>query len=102
MKVLLGYYHLYQGKWDDQLFGNLVQRTGFNKKQLNKWFWDRRKKVSEALQAKKQCYPGLIFQVTSMETGKDLTPSFKKLCVNNPIFRIEKCSPQQSEEDELE
>ncbi len=52
MKLLLSYFHLYKGKWDDELFGDLVEKTGFNKKQLNKWMWDRKKKVSEAVQAK--------------------------------------------------
>uniref|UniRef100_A0A7S3IHP1 Homeobox domain-containing protein n=1 Tax=Strombidium inclinatum TaxID=197538 RepID=A0A7S3IHP1_9SPIT len=90
MKLLLSYFHLYKGKWDDELFGDLVEKTGFNKKQLNKWFWDRKKKVSEAISAKKQSYPGLIFEVTNMETGMDLTPTFKRMCVNKPIFIVEK------------
>ena len=80
--LLLSYYHLYKGKWDEDVFGELISKTGFNKKQLNKWFWDRKKKLQDTLQAKKLSYPGLIFEVTNMETGQDLTPSFKKLCVH--------------------
>jgi len=49
MKLLLSYFDLYNGKWDDELFRDLITKTGFNKKQLNKWFWDRKKKVNEAL-----------------------------------------------------
>ncbi len=44
MKLLLSYYHLYAGHWDEKYFADLVLKTGFNKKQLNKWFWDRNKK----------------------------------------------------------
>ena len=34
-------------------------------------------------------YPGLIFQITNMRTGEDITPSYLKLCCK-PIFVIEK------------
>lgn len=44
MKILIEYYHLYEGHWDEKNFRSLIQKTGFNKKQLNKWFWDRKKK----------------------------------------------------------
>lgn len=60
-KLLIQYFELYQGKWNDEVFSDLINITGFNKKQLNKWFWDRKKKVKEALKAKKLAYPGLIF-----------------------------------------
>lgn len=89
MKILISYYHLYEGSWDEKNFFELVQKTGFSKKQLNKWFWDRKKKETDALEAKKLSYPGLIFAITNVKTGQDLTPEFKKLC-SKPIFIIEK------------
>lgn len=52
MKLLISYYHLYDGAWDEKNFFELVQKTGFTKKQLNKWFWDRKKKENDALAAK--------------------------------------------------
>lgn len=85
MKILISYYHLYEGSWDDENFFELVQQTGFSKKQLNKWFWDRKKKETDALEAKKLSYPGLIFAITNVKTGQDLTPEFKKIC-SKPIF----------------
>lgn len=85
MKVLISYYHLYEGSWDEKNFFELVQQTGFSKKQLNKWFWDRKKKETDALEAKKLSYPGLIFAITNIKTGQDLTPEFKKIC-SKPIF----------------
>lgn len=91
MKVLISYYHLYDGSWDEKNFFELVQQTGFSKKQLNKWFWDRKKKETDALEAKKLSYPGLIFAITNVQTGQDLTPEFKKIC-SKPIFLIEKCN----------
>ena len=91
MKVLISYYHLYDGTWDEKNFCELIERTGFTKKQLNKWFWDRKKKETDALDAKKLSYPGLIFAITNVQTGQDLTPSFKRVCSTQPIFLIEKC-----------
>ena len=91
MKTLISYYHLYEGSWDEKNFFELVQQTGFSKKQLNKWFWDRKKKETDALEAKKLSYPGLIFAITNVKTGQDLTPEFKKIC-SKPIFLIEKCN----------
>lgn len=80
----------YQGKWDEQQFRELTYITGFNKRQLNKWFWDRKKKVKDSLKAKTLSYPGLLFEVTNSITGQDLTPSFKTIICNKPIFLIEK------------
>jgi len=39
--LLHSHFHLYKGYWEDKKFSHLVKATGFNKKQLNKWFWDR-------------------------------------------------------------
>jgi hypothetical protein len=44
VKLLISYYHLYEGHWDEDNFKDLLMQTGFNKKQLNKWFWDRKEK----------------------------------------------------------
>jgi len=52
--------------------------------------WDRRKKVTESLEAKKLSYPGLLFSVTNMETGADLTPSFKNIHTLQPLFSCSK------------
>jgi len=57
------YYHLYQGHWDKKLFAGLMQKTGFSKKQLNKWFWDRKKKEKDLEFTKRHTYPGLIFSI---------------------------------------
>ena len=32
MKMLISYYHLYEGSWDEKNFCELVQQTGFSKK----------------------------------------------------------------------
>ena len=85
MKTLIRYYYLYDGHWNDKNFQELIETTGFSKKQLNKWFWDRKKKERDAVEAKKLSYPGLIFEITNVKTGQDLTPEFKKLCCK-PIF----------------
>lgn len=61
LKLLISYYHLYEGTWDEKNFCELLSQTGFTKKQLNKWFWDRKKKETDALEAKRLSYPGLIF-----------------------------------------
>ena len=86
MKILINNYHLYEGQWDEKNFRCLIKKTGFNKKQLNKWFWDRKKKEQDSIKAKKLAYPGLIFQITNMNDGKDLTPSFRSITTCNPIF----------------
>ena len=88
MKELINYYHLYEGHWDEKNFSSLIQKTGFNKKQLNKWFWDRKKKVRDAQKTKKLSYPGLLFEITNTVTGQDLTPSFKTIICNQPIFLV--------------
>jgi len=62
--------------------------SGFNKKQLNKWMWDRRKKEKEIQAHKKLTYPGLIFQITDTRTDRDLTPSFTSLACNKPLFKV--------------
>ena len=90
MKILVELYSLYEGYWDDAKFSGLIEQTGFTKKQLNKWFWDRKKKEQDLLQAKKLSYPGLIFQITDMRDGSDKTPSFSALAQRTPIFKIEK------------
>mgnify|MGYP002633485544 CR=1 FL=1 len=61
MKQLVQYYHLYDGHWSDGNFRELIKKSGFTKKQLNKWFWDRKKKERDGINAKKLAYPGLIF-----------------------------------------
>ena len=90
MKLLVQWYSRYAGKWDDDVFAELIKVSGFNKKQLNKWFWDRKKKERENLKNKRLSYPGLIFEITDTRTGRDLTPSFKVLAVNKPLFRVDK------------
>lgn len=81
-EILLKAFQKYKGKWDENNFRYLVRVTGFTKRQLNKWFWDRKKKVKDALNAKKLSYPGLLFEITNVVTGKDLTPSFKTIICN--------------------
>jgi hypothetical protein len=90
LKLLISYYHLYEGHWDDKNFKELIFQTGFSKKQLNKWFWDRKKKETDSLDMKKLTYPGLIFQITCMKSGADLTPNFQQLAKSKPLFRVEK------------
>ena len=61
-------------------YGELERIIGFDKRQVNKWFWDRKKKESDSIKSKKLSYPGLLWEITNARTGKDLTPSFKRLC----------------------
>jgi hypothetical protein len=49
LKILLNAFVKYNGHWEEEHFRNLVILTGYKKKQLNKWFWDRKKKISDAL-----------------------------------------------------
>jgi hypothetical protein len=81
----------YNGRWDEVKFRELIYLTGFKKKQLNKWFWDRKYKITQAIKLKKITYPGLLFQITDEKTGKDLTPSFQKITGSQPLFFVEKC-----------
>jgi hypothetical protein len=89
-ELLLSYFHMYKGSWEQKKFEKLIELTGFNKSQLNKWFWDRQKKEKESIKAKKISYPGLIFTIENIKSGKDLTPSFKKLFQKQIIFQIQK------------
>lgn len=89
LKILISNYYLYEGRWEDENFKYLILQTGLTKKQLNKWFWDRNKKEQDSIRLKKLSYPGLIFQITNIQNGKDLTPNFRKICCK-PIFIIEK------------
>uniref|UniRef100_A0A7S3CKR3 Homeobox domain-containing protein n=1 Tax=Strombidium rassoulzadegani TaxID=1082188 RepID=A0A7S3CKR3_9SPIT len=90
LKILLRYFDKYNGKWDESQFRELVEKTGYSKRQLNKWFYDRNKKVKESIKAKQISYPGLVFRIMNMKSGRDLTPSFKKLTRGRKIFHIEK------------
>ena len=56
---------MYEGHWDETHFRDLILKTGFSKKQLNKWFWDRKEKERLDIEAKKLSYPGLIFIITN-------------------------------------
>ncbi len=38
--------------------------------------------------AKKLAYPGLLFAITDMRTGEDLTPSFSLVRNNQPLFSV--------------
>ena len=91
VKLLISHYFKYEGHWDDNHFKEVLLQTGFTKKQLNKWFWDRREKERHLIEAKKLTYPGIVFQITDCNTGKDLTPDFVKLC-QKPIFSTKKIS----------
>lgn len=90
VNILMKHYQHYNGKWEPEMFNDLIKKTGYTKKQINKWMWDRKKKERDALQAKKLSYPGLIFQIKNSRTGKDLTPSFTKLASKMPLFTITK------------
>jgi hypothetical protein len=81
---------MYRGYWEQDKFGHLTKITGFNKAQLNKWFWDRQKKENDSIKAKKISYPGLIFTIENTKNGKDLTPQFKKLFQKQIIFTLQK------------
>jgi hypothetical protein len=60
MQLLIHWFDQYEGKWDNK-FMPLCKISGFNKRQLNKWFWDRRKKQNDIIKHKRLSYPGLIF-----------------------------------------
>ena len=92
MKILVSHYNdVYKktGKWDKDKLGHLIKITGYDKRQLNKWMWDRLHKEKESLKAKQKAYPGIIFTIKNMKNGKDLTPDFSKVCIK-PLFRVEK------------
>ena len=82
----------YEGYWDDSKFSQLAKRAGLSKKQLNKWLWDRNKRVKDALKKKKIMYPGCIFQITNTESGKDLTPTFGEVLGGQKLFEIHRIS----------
>ena len=88
--LLISHLHLYKGSWEDKKFNHLVKATGFKKRQINKWFWDHKKKENDLIAAKKILYPGLIFTIMDTRNGRDLTPNFKKLFHKKAIFTIEK------------
>ena len=85
---LCQYQHLYTGKWEFDKFGHLIALTGMSAKQLNKWFWDRKKKGDDSIKAKKMFYPGLIFKVYNTKLDKDLTPLFPTLFQRVKIFSL--------------
>lgn len=86
LSELMNHFHKYKGYWDNELFSELLKKTGYSKKQLNKWFWDRRKKVDELEQARRFSYPGVIFKISNKRTGQDLTPTFQQLFRHKPLF----------------
>ena len=86
---------MYKGFWEPKKFEKLIELTGFNKSQLNKWFWDRQKKEKDSIKAKKISYPGLIFTIKNTKNGKDLTPQFQKLFKKQIIFQIRKVKNDQ-------
>ena len=92
LKILINAYASYEGKWDEKKFRCLVAQTGLNKSQLNKWFWDRRKRDKDSIKARRCSYPGLLFEITDTKTGKDLTPMFRRLFTKNSetLFKVEK------------
>ena len=82
LKILLDSYYRNGGIIDDDIIGDLMQKTRMSKVQINKWMWDHKKKMEESVKAKKETYPGLLFSITNMETGADLTPSFVTVRTN--------------------
>ena len=79
-------------KTPDQPLGQKSRNAGLSKKQLNKWLWDRNKRVKDALKKKKIMYPGCIFQITNTESGKDLTPTFGEVLGGQKLFEIHRIS----------
>jgi hypothetical protein len=89
-EILNQYYHQYEGKWNHKLFGFLQKQSGLTIKVINKLFWEKKRKQNFLIQHKMATYPGLIFQITNEKSGKDLTPTFKKIYNGQPIFKIQK------------
>lgn len=83
-------YEKYDGNFSEQQLRTLSYITGFKRKQLIKWFYDRKKKIQDAVKAKMLSCPNTIFLITNTKTGKNITPSFNKIVCNKPIFKIEK------------
>ena len=83
-------YEKYDGNFSEHQLRTLSYITGFKRKQLIKWFYDRKKKIQDAVKAKMLSCPNTIFLITNMKTGKNITPSFNKIVCNKPIFKIEK------------
>ena len=61
LQLFIKNFQNYEGYWDDSKFSTLAKSAGLSKKQLNKWLWDRNKRVKDALKKKKIIYPGCIF-----------------------------------------
>jgi hypothetical protein len=80
----------YDGDFSEQQLRSLTYITGFKRKQLIKWFYDRKKKIQDAVKAKMLSCPNTIFLITNMKTGQNITPSFHSIVCNKPIFQIEK------------
>jgi hypothetical protein len=80
----------YDGDFTEQQLRSLTYITGFKRKQLIKWFYDRKKKIQDAVKAKMLSCPNTLFLITNMKTGKNITPSFNSIVCNKPIFQIEK------------
>ena len=61
LQLFIKNFQNYEGYWDDSKFSTLAKSAGLSKKQLNKWLWDRNKRVKDTLKKKKIIYPGCIF-----------------------------------------
>ena len=44
LRILIRAYENYDGRWSNEAFQRVIAQTGFTKKQINKWFWDRKRK----------------------------------------------------------
>ena len=88
--ILMEYYHLYQGTSDSKLLNHISKKTGFSKKQLNKWFWDRKQREQQLDEARSLTYPGVIFAITDTRSGKDITPTFSEMFGEHNLFTTEK------------
>ena len=59
----------YDGNFSEQQLRSLTYITGFKRKQLIKWFYDRKKKIEDAVKAKMLSCPNTIFLITNTKTG---------------------------------
>ena len=65
---------MYDGKWTDQIMAEIENKTGLNRKQINKWCWDQNESKHYEDKFTK---PNVIFRVTDTKYDRDLTPSYQ-------------------------
>ena len=86
---------------EDNKFWSIIVRTGLNKDQIYKWFWERQEKIEKNISSKRIIYPGIIFKIRNTKTGQDYTPTSEDFYKSLTIFKVEKADHTAAEEAEI-